>query len=372
MKKSNRKIRFVETDGRQYYAYELVGKIYGKRKRLYAETKEELEQQIHQAEEERLRSLFSVLPSKPVLKDYANLYLKNEMIVSNPNRVTDDVMLAKNFLYGSEIDKNISEITSEDVRRFYKRLQSESTATPTEKLNDMLKRIFEFAELSGAETVNPEQFQIQDETLCADDKNLFLSEQEMDYLMNTCKSFTKSGRSAWVVIFMLYTGIRFRDIPNIRHGGLHMEQKTVTVCGREYELSDECIVWLEQRIVEKAIAKPKWRRNSDSDETAISPMLSHLYDDLERRKIFIANYLEQTAEDIFFTNANDKPVTYKSTNLFLKQALKKCSFPENITLNMLHRSFIAKELKHGVTSEKLTEVYGYSRKRFSEIFLNRT
>ena len=76
MSKSNRKIRRVELDGRQYYGYELDKAVYGVRERLYAETEEELQQKIQQADDERFRSLADGLPSKPTLKNYAELYFR--------------------------------------------------------------------------------------------------------------------------------------------------------------------------------------------------------------------------------------------------------------------------------------------------------
>ena len=245
MKKSNRKIRTVEIDGKTYFGYELDKNVYGERKRLYADTKEELEQKIQQAENERFKSLMCYLPQEPKLQDYANLYFRNAIGVVSSAELKSEILLMKSTVYGSGIDRNITELTADDVEKFYSTLTAKYQSDDIARLHEILKKVFEVAVRAGAET-----FEFDEVHLPKYDKNeeqsakYLLSEQEMKLLLNNCLTNPKYGRNIWTVVLSLYTGIYFADILKIRHSDIHIDDREIISKGNAVPMSEECAVWL--------------------------------------------------------------------------------------------------------------------------------
>ncbi len=62
MKKGTKKIRLVNTRGNEYYVYDLDEDMFGKKKRLYAKSEEELKAMIEKATEEREDALMKQKP----------------------------------------------------------------------------------------------------------------------------------------------------------------------------------------------------------------------------------------------------------------------------------------------------------------------
>ena len=347
MKKSNRKIRQIEVDGKTYFAYELDKEIYGERIRLYADTREELEQKISQAEEERFRSLMKYLPANPKLKDYAELYFRNAMGSVSPTVLKSELLLVKSTVYGSEIDCEIKNLTAEKIQKFYAELQYQQTEI--NRLNDILQRIFDVAERAGADVKVLRNVQPNESTE-EQDEHILLSEEEMKLLLQSCFAVTKYRRNMWGIIFSLYTGIKFSEVTKIRNSNLDLNEKTVISRDSKIPLSEECINWLEQKIIEKSFADIK-------DIHAVK-----LYENAEQRKIFCTNYLTQSPDNLFFANEKGKILRYTNANIALRNAAADCGISRNISLIDIHKSFIMNELKKGISQQELKERYGYSSK----------
>ena len=251
MKKSNRKIRQVEIDNKTNFAYELDKEIYGERIRLYADTRDELEQKISQAEEERFRSLMKYLPANPKLKDYAELYFRNAMGSVSPTVLKSEIMLVKGVVYHSEIDIAVANLTAEKIQSFYAGLHYQQEEII--RLNEILQKIFEVAERAGADVKVLRNVQ-PNENAEEQDEHILLSEEEMKLLLQSCLAVTKYRRNMWGIIFSLYTGIKFSEVTKIRNSNLDLNEKTVISRDSKIPLSEECINWLEQKIIEKSFA----------------------------------------------------------------------------------------------------------------------
>ena len=347
MKKSNRKIRQIEIDGKTYFAYELDKEIYGERIRVYADTREELEQKISQAEEERFRLLMNYLPAVPRLKDYAELYFRNAMGNVTPTVLKSELLLVKSTVYGSEIDCEIKNLTAEKIQKFYAELQYQQTEI--NRLNDILQRIFDVAERAGADI--PMLKNIQSDEI-AEEKtgHVMLSEHEMKMLLQSCLAIKKYRKNMWGIIFSLYTGIKFSEVMKLRNGDFNLNEKFVISQDRKIILCDECVNWLEQKIMEKTF-------DNISDAYALK-----LYENAEQRKIFCMNCLTQSSEELFFANKNGKTLKYTNANIALRNAAADCGISRNISLIDIHKSFIRNELKRGVSQEELKERYHYNDK----------
>ena len=245
MSKSNRKIRKVELDGRQYYGYELDKAVYGIRKRLYAETEEELQQKIRQADNDRFQSLASCLPSRPTLKNYAELYFKYSMGIIPVTELKAEILLVKNAVYGSAIDIDIAKLTPEKLQEFYQTLSEKYHGDDIERLHEILQKIFSSAERTGADIprlndLHKPAEHHTDETV----QKEILTEEELNLLLNTCLEIQRKNMNS--IIFVLYTGIRFSEVMKIRNSDFHFEEQFVLSKNCHVPMSDECVNWLEQ------------------------------------------------------------------------------------------------------------------------------
>lgn len=347
MKKSNRKIRQVKIDGRQCYGYELDKEIYGERIRLYADTEQELEQKISQAEEKRFQSLMQYLPASPALKDYADLYFRNAVGTVTPSALKSEIMLIKSTVCDSEIDCGIENLSAEKIQDFYNSLKYQSEEIV--RLNGILQRIFDTAERAGADVSGLKNISAEDNPE-EQTEHILLSESEMKTLLQSCLAVTKYRRNMRGIIFSLYTGIKFSEVMKIRNSDFHLNEKSVISKNSEVPLSDECTGWLERKIIEKAF-------DDISDVHAVQ-----LYENSEQRKIFCQNFLAQSPEELFFANRNGKTLRYSNANTALRNAAAGCGISKNISLIDIHKSFIMNELKKGIGQEELRKRYGYNSK----------
>ncbi len=346
MSKSNRKIRKVELDGREYYGYELDKAVYGIRKRLYAETEEELQQKIRQADNDRFQSLLNGLPSKPTLKNYAELYFKYNIGTVSVTELKAEILLVKNAVYGSAIDIDVRNLTHEKLQEFYETLSEKYHGDDIERLHEILKKIFVVAERTGVNVPDLENWQVpdkQDEKIQKD----VLTEYELKVLLDTCLTVHK--QNMWGIIFSLYTGIKFSEVMKIRNSDFHFKEQFVLSKNCLVPMSDECMNWLEQMIPEKAFSGQKNQKE----------YVTKLYNNPEQRKIFVKGWLEQNPDELFFTNRNGNPVRYDTATKLLRSVVSQCGLSKNITLILLHKSFIAKEIKNGVSKKELRKRYGY-------------
>ena len=347
MKKSTKKIRQVEMDGKMYFAYELDKEIYGKRIRLYADTKEKLEQKIQQASEERFKLLINCLPVSPSLKDYAELYFKNAIKSISPIALKSEIMLVKSTVYGSVIDTELSNLTAEKIEKFYTELHYQQEEI--NRLNEILQRIFDTAERAGADVTALKNIKTDDNAE-EQSEHVLLSDEEMKLLLQSCLAVTKYRKNMWGIIFSLYTGIKFSEVMKVKNSDLDLNEKIVISKGMKVPLNDECINWLEQKVIENAF-----------DDTANIHAV-RLYENAEQRKIFCMNYLAQSPDSLFFANKNGKVLRYSNANIALRNAAADCGISRNISLIDIHRSFIMNELKKGAGQKELKERYGYNSK----------
>ena len=153
----------------------------------------------------------------------------------------------------------------------------------------------------------------------------------------------------WGIIFSLYTGIKFSEVMKIRNSDFHFEEQFVLSKNCPVPMSDECMNRLEQMVPEKAFSGQKNQKE----------YVTKLDNNPEQRKIFVKGWLEQNPDELFFTNRNGNPVRYDTATKLLRSVAGQCGLSKNITLILLHKSFIVKELKNGVGKQELRRRYGY-------------
>lgn len=351
MKKKNYKIRQVETDGKLYYFYEMEWNLYGKRERFYAPTEEELWEKLQKIEDERLKYLLKSAPKNPVLNDYINLYFKGHMSIGNPMELKSDLLFIRAMTSDSEINRNITELSTEDIQNYYTKLTAQYSIKEISRLHEILLEVFQSFNHVGIQTIDLSKVQLPDnETASGKSRKALLSKQEMENLLLQCQTSRNSNNNnAWVIIFALYTGICLNDIFEIRNSDVRLDDCTVIVSGNAVPMCSECTEWLKERISDKAV---------ESDV---------LYKNPEQKENIIRNYLQSNPDEYLFTNKNRSQTTYYPTTRFLKNIAEKCGLSRNVTPLVLHHSSLADALKNGATVEELKAVYGHDDKFYNSL-----
>ena len=352
MKKKNYKIRQVETDGRLYYFYEMEWNLYGKRERFYAPTEEELWEKLQQTEDEKLKYILKSATENPVLNDYINVYFKGQLSVGNPVEMKSDLLFIRTITSGSEIDRNITELSADDIQNYYNKLTEKYSTEEISRLHEILTEIFPSFNHIGIQTADLSKIRIPDIKAVPDKSNKpernLLSENEMKTLMIQCRS-SRNSNNAFVIIFALYTGIYLNDIFEIRNHDVRLDDGAVIVKDRTVPVCIECMEWLKERIADKTV---------ESDV---------LYKNPEQKESIIRNYLQSNPDEYLFTNARGNKTTFYPASNFLKNTAEKCGISRSITPLALHCSYLADAIKNGADIEELKEIYGHDDKFYSSL-----
>ncbi|MBD5159512.1 MAG: phage integrase family protein [Ruminococcus sp.] len=349
MKKKNYKIRQVETDGKLYYFYEMEWNLYGRRERFYAPTEEELWEKLQQTEDEKLKYILKSAPENPVLNDYINVYFKGQLSVGNSVEMKSDLLFVRTITSSSEIDRNITELSAENIQNYYNKLTEKYRTEEINRLHEILTEIFQSFNHIGIQTADLSKMQIPDKKTVSNksERNL-LSENEMKTLMIQCRS-SRNSNNAFVIIFALYTGIYMNDIFEIRNHDVRLDDGAVIVKDRTVPVCTECMEWLKERIADKAV---------ESDV---------LYKNPEQKESIIRNYLQSNPDEYLFTNARGNKTTFYPVSNFLKNIAEKCGISRSITPLALHCSYLADSIKNSATVEELKEIYGHDDKFYSSL-----
>ena len=141
MRKGTKKIRKVNTGLKEYYVYDLDEDAAGKRKRLYAATESELKEKIRKAEEERQLHLSYQKPEDLLLESYVKFYFKNTIGNVPSSNIKRSLQVFQSVVFPSEINKDITTISVEDIEKFYKGLVEKYSSESIELIHEYLSLI---------------------------------------------------------------------------------------------------------------------------------------------------------------------------------------------------------------------------------------
>ena len=381
-RKENPEINYVETSkGRWYFAYNYYDSDFGKQKRLYAETREELEEKIRHLQEEEERKLAAYLPKTTLLKDWARYYFKSLVSKCPATDLKNLIRLFDTSVFGSEIDKDMTEITVEEMKDFYILLNNRYEIKNVIKADSALREIFKIAGEKGIQTFDyseiPVPEKVADKRFHEVPSGYMPTPEEQKTILDYCLSHSALGSLSWTIIFASFTGIRLTYTAKLLHKNFNLEEKTVDTGKGIVPLSDECVDWLKRIIVRKAVEIAE-KSDSNTDENSVisipcctyAPELEgltreqavvKLMENPELMDRFVKNYLAQNPDSVMFVTRNNKPVAIANTQRILRNIAEKCNLPKGITGISLHKAFIAKEVQEGKSMELLKNRYGYKK-----------
>ena len=321
MRRGTKEIRKVFTGSREYYVYDLDKDFFGKSKRIYAATEGELKEKIAAAEAERTAVLETYRPVGKKLSDYVRFYFKCAVTQEAIPTIKKLTTLFDNAVFDSPIDKNIDEITQEDMQKFYNTIVLKFEQVNIDKITDVLKKTFTLAKEAGITC----QFNLSDirKTVPAAgtvSTAYIMSPKELESLLSFCiaEDCVKYGVNELVAIFTMLTGFRFQDINTMKAKDINLEEKTATIDKKKYPLSDQCVSWIESQIEIGRL--PECREENDR---------------------------------LLFLNSYGNPLTMQSVHSTIRNITRVCGLPKGITTKTIRKAFIVSELENGTKPKEI-------------------
>lgn len=323
MRRGTKKIRKVFTGSREYYIYDLDKDFFGKTKRIYGATEAELKEKVAAAEAERATLLEIYKPNGNKLSDYVLFYFKCAVTQESMATIKRLTTLFENAIFGSKIDKNIDEITQDEMQVFYNKMVLKFEQISIDEITEVLKKTFALAEQNKI-TCQVDFSSIRKEVPSsgAVATAYIMSPKEFDSILSFCfaDECRKYGINELVIIFMMLTGFRFQDIRVLKAQNINLEEKRVLIRGRSYPLSDKCVEWIEMQI--EAGRLPEC--NAENDR-------------------------------LFFINSHGNQLTMQSVHSTIRNITKACGLPKGITTKTIRKAFIVHELDNGVTPRQVKD-----------------
>ncbi len=312
-------IRKSKTRGNEYYVYDLPTDIFGKRKRLYGKTEEEVKRKIKEYEEHR-EMLKNQFPEGSRLKDFVLHYFRNSAAGSiSGTRTMQLVNLFENAVFDSSIDRDMNELTAEEIQDFYKTLLKRYAVDTVKDIDIVMGNVFEMARSAGrtdfdyTSVVFPEQ---EEAAVCPE---YYASAEELDKLLEFClmDNCRKYKANELFLTFVLLTGLAFTDVKKIPCKDVDLSVPQLVTNGRVFPLDKRTAEWLKKM---------------DGEE-----------------KLHISNYSE--GEMLFNDTANFR--------VTMDLILNQCGLPKGISRKSLHQACIVRLLENGAQPSELYKKYGY-------------
>lgn len=361
-------IRKVCTGKNEYYVYDLDEDAFGKRKRLYGKTEAELKEKIEQAEKEKELKLNYQKPRSDLLKDYIIFYFKNAIGNVPAKRLKHYLHLSENAIFGSEIDKNITEISAMDFQDFLEKMNEKYSGESVKEIYEILSSSFDFAEKNGKDISDFSEVKIPERKSGRIVTEYILSPDEIVNLIEFCKQdkCTRYGKTELVVVFALMTGLLISEIQGIRVNDIDYDKKTLSMVKRGkkklFPLSDECVSWLKEMQETGFIRSNQTAENNDADaENKGKSSVTDTEDKKNNGVTGISSYTYIDFEDnpLLFSGSRAEMPTQQAIQCTLSAIVKRCGLPKGVTGKTIRKAVIVRELSSGTPAEKLKERYGY-------------
>lgn len=329
--KKEKKIRYVKTTSKYYWVYDMDEDEFGKRKRIYGKTKEEVENRIKKLEEEKQLKIYYERPRTNKLQDYVIFYLKNALGKLSAKETRKKLALAKHIIFDSIIDTDINELTTELVNEYYRRINEMFYYENVVEVDGILRATIKLTNDLGVSDFDYSVI----ETPSKNSNLRFYAdyiptEEELNDLFDYCISdnFSFYKNNELIILFALYTSLKINSIRKLLVSSLDLERGFIKVDGVDFPLSDEVVKWLKTMIAEERI-----------DLSDKNTLLFY------KGKVEAINNISNTIVGMS----------------------KQCGLPKGITTKSLHKACILRELNKGVSPQKICQLYNYKQIELNSI-----
>lgn len=336
--RKKKQIRQVHTGGGLYYVYDLDMDAMGKVRRVYGRTEAEVKEKIEKAKEERQLALSFQKPNNTNLKEYVMFYFKNVVGQVRASKIKQQINLMDNAVFHSKMNRDILSITPDDVAGFYVKLSEKYSYQNLKDIADILQKTFELAAASGLAVADISEVPIpQKEVAKQIQSGYIMTGKELEQLRDFCikENCVRYGRNEMLLLFCLFTGLRYQKVFGLRGCDVDLAKHTVAVNGIDFPLSEKCCQWLEQARQSQMLEIPSAEECAEGG-------------------VGITRYT-----NVLFTNAKGKSPSVTALQYTLSSILNQCGFPAGINSKTIHQAVILSELENGVSEQELARRYGY-------------
>ena len=290
------------------------------------------------------------------------------------------MLLFDTSVYGTDIDCDMKKITVDDMERFYLVMQTKYDIKNVQKIDEIIRKIFQTANENGIETFDfdkiPVPQKITNPKFHEVPSGYIPSAEELEQILNHCMTTTSLGTLAWTIAFAVMTGIPLPRIAELANKNFDFENKTVTTGKGIVPIDEKCIEWLKSMIVKKFfLIMNKGKKTEEilrsitcyrtaeklASNLTVEEIIPYMAEHTEIRDKFVSEYMNQNPDDLMFVSSNNSPVGVANAQRILRTIATKCNIPKGITGKSLHRAFIVAELDKGKSPELLKTRYGYKK-----------
>ena len=318
MRRGTKTIREVDTKTGRYFTYDLdKDPVTGKRKRLYAHTKEELEEKIKKHEQEKKESFNKDKPKSTKLYDCMNFYLKKALEGTRTKKeIGRRVMIINHTVKDSKIDIPIEEITFDEVQTFFTEISRIYFRKNVEELLETMKMTFEMYEK-----------ELEFDKIIIGDKpssGYILTPEEYELFIEYClfDNCTNCGSNQIIILFCMFTGISYANAKKMTLNDIDFENNTFVAAGRTYQMDKRTSSWLKEQ-----------------------------------------KLLNRLGDDILFININNTSPAFSSIRVTIDHISIRLGLPKCLTGKTVSESFVIWKLENGMNILQVAEYLGITSNR---------
>ena len=331
MRELQNSIRTVNIKGKVYYVYDLKSQYTNKKQRVYGNTEEELIEKVNARIDEQISENVYIKPEKPILREYIELYFKNSLNTMSATKLKRFSQVVEGSIYGSEIDKDMTELTAEELSTFFRGLFDKYPVESVIKSYEIVGEAFKLSNLYGDTDFNFSKVKLPKVNKQPKTYPYILTPDEYDRLLNFCldDNCHTYGSGELIITLALYTGVKYTELTKTTADNFYEKDgKAYLKIGKaDTPLSEECVNWLKRMKEEGKLNLGEDKGiplflNSDKNETSV---------------VCISRTFEAIAK-------------------------KRCGYPNGVGTKTLQKAFVVKSLLEGVPAEELAKNLGLGSK----------
>lgn len=319
--------RKVEIRGKEYYVLDLPPNEYGKRKRLYGSSVEELENKYEYAKKllEIKQSVEHPDENAPFSEYVLFLFRNGNGKTISPSLRRKRMQLLDALIVNSAIDIPIQKLNEKKLTDFLTSLRETYSEQTVESVRSIISETISLPFVLERWPLDARKV-FAEEPIDQDEKSCFLTKAQIDTMKNYCIApySEKFGVGKELLMFLLCSGIKVKDLISAKRSAVDAEAGTFTT--------------------EDGIVIPL--RNMD---------MSWLKKFLKKRDSLYGE------DGLLFYRDEKKPLTRTSAGMTVSRIAHICEMPNGCTANAIHRSIVCHLLEDGVNPFEIAEWYGYRK-----------
>lgn len=300
--------------------------LFDRKVKIFGKTEKEIDTKFARKTAERRELIKQMMPENHTLKSVILayfMYVKGD--VRKLNEIEKMYKLSEDSIFGSNIDKDVEDITLEDISTFYNEQSKKYIKDDFKVLNKVIKKAFIISGAAGVTSITLEQldevFNNATSTSSTEGKEpeYIPTPEDLDKLLNFCleggtKKFWSNNKQK--LTFVLLTGLNTSEAINAE---VDIDKlPDIKVKGREFRIDEHTEEWLRNGL-------------ASGDLTLVD---GRLFENTH------------TVKQAFFTT--------------LRAMAAQCLIPTGISPHSLFKGMLVRKVNDGMPIEEVSERYAIS------------